>query len=1004
MLKKEDGAISSIGDYAVELLSNVPGPVLIFNPDTSIGYVNPALEELTGYSSSDLVGQKAPYPYWPEKMAGEYLADLDASISRKDPAEQLFKTREGRPLWISVKVVPCFREGKLVNILSFWTDITSLRLTEEELRRSEGRFRLLSDNAQEMVYRIRLEPKLEAEYISPAAAALTGYTLDDCYLTPDIARRLIGPDYRQPARDGRDNQVSFDKSLILCWKGKDGKVTWTEHHNIAVRDENGLITAVEGVMRDITARKTAEEAIQKERDQAKMYLDIAGVMIIALDSSGCITLVNKKGCEVLGYSEGEIKGKNWFDIFLIGEVRGRVKEVFEKLMAGEMESVEYYENPVMTREGKERVMAFNCTVLRDQSSRITGVLFSARDITDRQLARIALQRSEERFRKIFEEGPLGMAMVSADLHFMKVNPALCRMLGYREVELTFRTLTDIAHPDDISKNIEYAGKVYREEIERYETLKRCICKDGTTIWGMMTIYAVRQSDGEFHYFMVFIEDVTERKLAEEALRESEDFNSSILNNAPNPIYVIEPDTAVKYVNEAFENLTGFSEEEVVGKVVPYPWWEPEDISINLENFHGDMKRGYSRGERCMKKKNGEIFWVDTNFKSIVVNRKIKYYLTSWVDITERKKTENALEESEKKYRSLINNIKLGIFRTAPGEKGRYMEVNKAMEDLTGYSRQELLQIDVSKLYARPAERSGFISTVTNSQGAITRELEWKKKDGKVITVACTISAVRDDKDSVLFYDGILEDITERKLAEARALETETLKKLNKAKSELLANVSHELRTPLSSIKGFIETLIEQDVEWSKEDQLDFLQSANREADHLTFLIRDLLDMSRIDSGKMVLDRNSLKLSDIFSWLEHDLSRITEKHILKIRLSKDLPVIQGDKLKIAQVISNLVENATKFSPEGSPIVIEAKAGKRNLIISVEDRGTGIPPEAMGNLFNRFYQVEQVVSGKTRGTGLGLAICKGMVEAHGGRMRVKSKVGKGSKFSFTLPLNK
>jgi signal transduction histidine kinase len=311
-------------------------------------------------------------------------------------------------------------------------------------------------------------------------------------------------------------------------------------------------------------------------------------------------------------------------------------------------------------------------------------------------------------------------------------------------------------------------------------------------------------------------------------------------------------------------------------------------------------------------------------------------------------------------------------------------------------------MNVCDLYAVPAERATFSEDSLRSSGKIHREFQFRKKDGNEITVAVNNLAVHDVLGKVMYFDGILEDITERKQAEVKILEIESLKRINQAKSELLANVSHELRTPLASIKGNIETLIETDIEWSKKQQLEFLQAANKEADRLTLLIRDLLDMSRIDAGKLVLDKRSYQFKEILDSASGVLRVIAAKYTLEITSLPELPLVLADKSRVVQVITNLVENATKFSPEGSRIEIEATFKVGSVIISVQDHGIGMPPEVVANLFNRFYQARQLVAGKTRGTGLGLTICKGIVEAHGGKIWLESQQGIGSKFSFSIPL--
>jgi signal transduction histidine kinase len=290
--------------------------------------------------------------------------------------------------------------------------------------------------------------------------------------------------------------------------------------------------------------------------------------------------------------------------------------------------------------------------------------------------------------------------------------------------------------------------------------------------------------------------------------------------------------------------------------------------------------------------------------------------------------------------------------------------------------------------------------MSNSKRAFKLEFKLKKKDNDEIIVAITDTPIHDKTGDVIYLDGILEDITEHKKLEAKTIENETLKKVNISKSDLLANVSHELRTPLTSIKGSIESLIETDVKWSKKQQIDFLQSANLEVDRLVFLINDLLVMAKIDSGTIVLDKHNYSIREILESAGSVLSKIAAKHNLNIKLASDLPAVYADKIRIAQVITNLVENATKFSPEGSQIILSAQPNDGNVQISVEDSGIGMPPDVVANLFNRFYQAKQVVAGKTKGTGLGLAICKGIVEAHGGIIWVESREEKGSKFYVVL----
>jgi PAS domain S-box-containing protein len=248
------------------------------------------------------------------------------------------------------------------------------------------------------------------------------------------------------------------------------------------------------------------------------------------------------------------------------------------------------------------------------------------------------------------------------------------------------------------------------------------------------------------------------------------------------------------------------------------------------------------------------------------------------------------------------------------------------------------------------------------------------------------------------------DISERKQAQLKALQFETLTRLSQAKSDLLSNVSHELRTPLAAIKGNIESLIEPDVTWNKQQQLEFLTNANQQTDVLTVLIKELLDMSRIEAGRLILNKEVCAFDAILDEVNTRLKTICLNHKLQISISPKLPPLSVDKGRIGEVITNLVENATKFSPHHSLITIQTYVEDSNLLITVGDQGIGISADDIAKLFDRFYQAKASVSGKTKGTGLGLAICKGILDAHEGKIWVESQPGQGSNFIFSLPLAK
>jgi K+-sensing histidine kinase KdpD len=236
-----------------------------------------------------------------------------------------------------------------------------------------------------------------------------------------------------------------------------------------------------------------------------------------------------------------------------------------------------------------------------------------------------------------------------------------------------------------------------------------------------------------------------------------------------------------------------------------------------------------------------------------------------------------------------------------------------------------------------------------------------------------------------------------------ASSAKALRELDTMRTEFLANVSHELRTPLAVIKGSANSLLQPDVIFDEETRREFLVSIDKDADILTRLVDDLLMISRLEADALQVTKKPHKLDDVIYGIEDRLNNITMKHHLKINIPNDFPMVELDEVRIGEVLTNLVENAVKFAEDNTSITIDARLDGKEVIISVTDEGIGIPPELHQKIFERFFQGSGRKAGRRKGAGLGLAICQGIVETHGGRIWVESQNGKGSKFSFSLPVN-
>ena len=369
-----------------------------------------------------------------------------------------------------------------------------------------------------------------------------------------------------------------------------------------------------------------------------------------------------------------------------------------------------------------------------------------------------------------------------------------------------------------------------------------------------------------------------------------------------------------------------------------------------------------------------------------------------VSETKRKRVEHELRESEKKYRELADLLPQTVFEL--DEAGNFTFVNLTGIEIFGHTLKESdAGWSALQMFA-PEDRETIeenLLRVLSGEKLSGAEYTALKKDGSRFPVLVYAGPVIKENKGVGLR-GIIVDITELKRLERKVVEYEDL---NKLKSSLLSTVSHELRTPMAIIKGYSTMLVDYDQRLRPDEKKRYLQSIDEAIDRLAELVAGLLDVSRLEAGLMKLEKQTASISKLLKETVAEAKLRAPKHEIVLNLTNRVQMMDIDVKRIRQVLDNLIDNAVKYSEEGTRVVIETRQVGSEMQVSVADQGIGIPAQDLERVFDHMYRIEQRLSPEVGGVGLGLAICKGLVQGHGGRIWLESEPGKGSTFYFNLP---
>lgn len=817
---------------------------------------------------------------------------------------------------------------------------------------------------------------------------------------------------------------TLDEQLALCMleRGADDYLP----KDIRQRHLEALPFAIEKTLRRRQIRereKKLSSELQKGEQRFRAFFENAAVGAVHLDEQGRFLEVNKRFCEITGYTPAELIGQTPAMLWLKEDQETFFNEI-TKLEKGEQFSFDR-EKQYRRKDGEiiwVRIIDSRIGPANGTPAHISKIV---QDITAEKNAERTLRQKEAKYRAIFEQAAIGIGRVSlAEARWIDANEALCNMLGRTPEEMRVLTYLEMTHPEDTDLDSDDFRRMSAGELKTYTIEKRFLHKSGHCIWTRLTLSLVRDSKGKPDYNIAIVEDITLRKETELALIRERAFLEAVLQASPAAIIVADASGKLVQMNPANERLWGKA--PYSSSVEEYAkwkgWWADgtDKHGRPLKPHEWAMARAL-RGEVSP----GDIVEIKpfgtTNERRIMINSgapvrsqtgEILGAIVAQMDITALKKSEQALRESERRLRVFFESDMIGASYWTMD--GKIIQANNKFLQIIGYSRNELNAGMISWCEMTPPEYRHLDEHALEelkTHGVVTPyEKEYIRKDGTRIPILLGAAMLDDNgREGV----AIVLDIIHRKQAEAALRQakdelahtneeleqrvrdrTESLQETVNELEHFSYTISHDMRAPLRTMQGFSELLLEQHQEHSSisKDLLKRIQVAARRMDAL---ITDALQYSRVLRAEYPLQ--PINVATLIAGIIETYPNL-QLHKSGIHLKGEFPLIMGNEAGLTQCFSNLLDNAIKFAEPHSSPVIQIWAEKREdwIRIWVEDNGMGIPQGVQERIWGMFMVLDK---GKS-GTGIGLALVRKAVQRMGGKTGVESEPGKGSRFWVQL----
>ena len=859
-------------------------------------------------------------------------------------------------------------------------DITERKKLEEELRRSEERFRTVLEEVDEGYYETDLRGNFT--FVTDAISRQLGYSKEE----------LIGMNYRKYIPEEEWDAVfkAFNgvyrtgqplKRFSVTNITKDGRRIFVEDTVLVRRDEKGEIVGFRGVSRDVTERKQLEEALKASEQEKSIILSTVQELILRQDLRHKVLWANRAAAQSVNSTPEQLVGRHCYQIW-----HGRSTPCTGCPVAKARETGEPQEGEMSTPDG--RIWLVHGYPVKDASGKVTELIEVTLEITERK-------RSQEMYETILRTTIDGFWLADMEGRFLEVNDAYCRLTGYSREELLRMTIRDveaIETPEETSRRIQ---KIQQVGYDRFESRHRC--KDGRVV---DVEVSVSYLPGDTGRMVVFVRDITERKKAEEALRQSEERYRTLVENAAEAIAVMQ-DGIIKFANAKVVEITGYTMEEL--NSMPRAAVVHPDDRDRVIGYHERRLRGEEAPtdyEFRIIDKQGNLKWLERRVALITWEGRPAVLVLD-TDITERKRAEEQLKMSEQRYRTVLEEADEGYFETDLG--GNMTFCSEAIARTLGYSKEELCGMNYRQLFPKEEWEVNF--EVFNKVFRTGEPVRWFPgtaitKDRRRIAIERTVLPLRNEKGEIVGFRGVARDVTERKRAEEERKQLELKAQMASrlaSVGEMAAGIAHEINNPLTGVIGYAQLLMSrQDLPEDVRQNLKVIADA---AQRVAGIVQRLLAFSRQTKP----ERRQVNINQLIeSTLALRAYSLRTSNIEVItRLDPYLPDTIADPGQIQQVLLNLIVNAEQAMKEvrrRGRLTITTKKKGDVIEIKVKDNGHGIKPEIMNRIFDPFFTTREAGGG----TGLGLSLCYGIVTEHNGRIYARSTPGRGATFIVELPI--